>query len=145
MLIICVLILVAIMNNWNFEPLLEKVKNIDWAKRCKEARKEIKKKGNTIKREWCEKCIQAWYVLGDPKTPNLDKILIYAAIIYTVSPWSIIPFVKFRMLGLLDEGAAINFVINRLGKNITPAIRLKAKETIAEWFGPEYSVEEYEA
>ena len=130
MLIICVLILAYMMVGKNIEPLLEKVKNIDWKERCREA---------------CEKCLQAWYVLDDPKTPMLDKVLIYAAIIYTVSPWSVIPFVKFRIFGALDELAAINFVIKRISKNITPAIELKAKEKMEEWFGPDYSVKGSEA
>lgn len=140
MLLICLLILAAVMKGLDFGPLLDKVKNIDWKARCHEAWENIKKYGNTLKRELCEKCLQAWYVLDDAKTPKLDKILIYAAIIYTVSPWSIIPFVKFKGLGLLDEGAAIAFVINRIGKNITPAIELRAKEKVEEWFGPEYSI-----
>lgn len=145
MLIICVLILAYMMVGKNIEPLLEKVKNIDWKERCREAWENIKKFGNTVKREACEKCLQAWYVLDDPKTPMLDKVLIYAAIIYTVSPWSVIPFVKFRVFGALDELAAINFVIKRIGKNITPAIELKAKEKMEEWFGPDYSVKGSEA
>ena len=57
----------------------------------------------------------------------------------------IIPFVKFKGLGLLDEGAAIAFVINRISKNITPAIELKAKGKVEEWFGTEYSVKGSEA
>lgn len=140
MLLICLLILAAVMKGLDFGPLLDKVKNIDWKARCHEAWEKIKEYGSSIKRELCEKCLQAWYVLDDAKTPRLDKILIYAAIIYTVSPWSIIPFVKFKGLGLLDEGAAIAFVINKIGKNITPAIELRAKEKVEEWFGPEYSI-----
>ena len=140
MLLICLLILAAVMNGLDFKPHLEKLKNIDWKARCQEAWEKIKKYGNTLKRETCEKCLQAWYVLDDPKTPKLDKILIYAAIIYTVSLRDIIPFVKFGGIGLIDDGAAIAFVINRIGKNITPAIELKAKEKVEEWFGPEYSI-----
>lgn len=79
----------------------------------------IKKFGNTVKREACEKCLQAWYVLDDPKTPKLDKILIYAAIIYTVSRRDIIPFAKFGSLGLADDGVAIAFVIKRINKDRT--------------------------
>lgn len=145
MLLICLLILAAVMKGLDFRPLLDKVKNIDWKARCHEAWENIKTKGNTIKREACEKCLQAWYVLDDPNTPKLDKILIYAAIIYTVSLRDIIPFAKFGGLGLIDDGAAIASVINRIGKNITPAIELKAKEKVDEWFGPEYSVKGSEA
>lgn len=145
MLIICVLILAYMMIRKNIEPLLEKVKNIDWKERCREAWENIKEFGDTVKRDACEKCLQAWYVLNDPNTPKLDKILIYAAIIYTVSRRDIIPFAKFGGLGLVDDGAAIAFVIKRIGKNITPAIELKAKEKMEEWFGPDYSVKGSEA
>jgi len=142
MLLICLLILVAIMKGKDFKPLMEKLKNIDWKRRCQEAWEEIKNFGNTVKREACEKCLQAWYVLNNPDTPKLDKILIYAAIFYTMSSKNFIPFAEFGFLGLLDECAAINFVINRIDKNITPAIKLKAKEKVEEWFGPEYTVRE---
>ena len=61
MLIICVLILAYMMAGKNIEPLLEKVKNIDWKELCREAWENIKKFGNTVKREACDKFSQNNY------------------------------------------------------------------------------------
>ena len=145
MLIICILILVAMIQGKSIEPLLEKIKNIDWKGYCNKAWEKIKEYSKQIGRSTCEKCLTAWYVLDDANTSTLDKALIYGAIIYTVSPWSIIPSVKFRVLGLLDEVIAINFVINRIRKNITLDIENKVKNTLEEWFGPEHTLAESEA
>ena len=45
----------------------------------------------------------------------------------------------YGIFGVLDEFVAINFVINRVSKRITPDIENKVKSTLDEWFGPEYS------
>ena len=66
--------------------------------------------------------------------------MIYAAIIYTVSPISIIPAYLYRFLGILDEGAAILYVINKVRNKMTPAIENKVQDILDEWFGPEYTV-----
>jgi uncharacterized membrane protein YkvA (DUF1232 family) len=71
--------------------------------------------------------------------------MIYAAIIYTVSPKSIIPAYLYKFLGILDEGAAILYVIKKVHDKMTPAIENKVKDTLDEWFGPEYSVSDAKA
>ena len=57
-----------------------------------------------------------------------------------MSPISIIPSAVYHIFGILDEGAAILFVYNKIKDKITPSINLKVDDTIEEWFGPDYSV-----
>lgn len=84
--------------------------------------------------------LQFYYVMSDAETTTMEKAMIYAAIIYTVSPISIIPSAVYHIFGILDEGAAIAFVYKKVKDKITPAINLKVDETIEDWFGPDYSV-----
>ena len=135
------LILVYSIMGKDIKPLLEKLKNIDWKGYCDKAWRAIKdyaKKGGRLA---CEPLLKLWFVLDDPKTTTWEKAMIYAAIIYTVSPISLIPAYLYKFLGLLDEGAAIVFVVKKVRDKMTPAIEIKVKDTLDEWFGPEYSVE----
>ena len=75
----------------------------------------------------------------------MEKGIIYAAIIYTVSPMSIIQAYLYRFLGILDECAAILYVIKKVRDKMTPAIENKVKDVLNEWFGPEYSVSDAKA
>ena len=71
--------------------------------------------------------------------------MIYAAILYTVTTIDIVPARIYRFLGLLDDGAAVFYVINKVNKKMTPAIENRVKDVLDEWFGPEYSVRDAKA
>lgn len=83
--------------------------------------------------------LQFYYVMEDDKTSTLDRVLIYAAIIYTVLPTDLIPRAAYRFLGVLDDGVAMLYVYKRIKDNITPAINAKVEATLNEWFGVEYT------
>ena len=83
--------------------------------------------------------LQFYYVMEDDKTSTLDRVLIYAAIIYTVLPMDLIPRAAYRFLGVLDDGVAMLYVYKRIKDNITPAINAKVEATLNEWFGVEYT------
>lgn len=76
--------------------------------------------------------------MDDDNTSTLDRVLIYAAIIYTISPVSLLPSAVYHFLGVLDEGAALLYVYNKVKDMITPEINVKVEETLNAWFGPEY-------
>ena len=79
--------------------------------------------------------LQFYYVMNDERTSTLDRILIYAAIIYTISPVSVIPSAVYKLLGVLDEGAAVLYVYKKIKEKITPEINYKVESTLNEWFG----------
>ncbi len=79
-----------------------------------------------------------YYVMDDENTSTLDHVLIYAAIMYTISPLSLLPSAVYRFLGVLDEGAALLYVYNKVKDKITPDINAKVEDTLNAWFGPEY-------
>lgn len=142
---ICLLILVYTMLGKDVKPLLDKLKNINWRLYWFKVIRPIKKYSKKVGRIACTPLLKLWFVLDDPKTTTWEKAMIYAAIIYTVSPMSIIPAYLYRFLGILDEGAAILYVINKVQDKMTPAIEIRVKFTLDNWFGPEYSVSDAKA
>lgn len=137
---ICLLILVYTILGKDINPLLEKIKKVDWKGCCKKALNAIKEYAKKGGRLACEPLLKLWFVLDDPRTTTWEKAMIYAAIIYTVAPMSIIPAYLYKFIGILDEGAAILYVIKKVRDKMTPAIENKVKDILEEWFGPEYSV-----
>ena len=139
-LTICLLILVYSILGKDVKPLLNRLKNVNWTALWLKAMDAIKKYAKKGGRLACEPLLKLWFVLDDPRTTTWEKAMIYAAIIYTVSPISIIPAYLYRFLGILDEGAAIFYVINKVRNKMTPAIENKVQDILDEWFGPEYTV-----
>ena len=144
-LTICLLILVYTLMGKDVKPLLNRLKNVNWTALWLKAMEAIKKYAKQGGRIACSPLLKLWFVLDDPRTTTWEKALIYAAIIYTVSPMSAIPAYLYRFLGILDEGAAILYVINKVKNKMTPAIENKVKDILDEWFGPEYSVSDAKA
>jgi uncharacterized membrane protein YkvA (DUF1232 family) len=86
--------------------------------------------------------LQFYYVMDDDNTSTLDRVLIYAAIIYTIIPMDFLPSSVFKFLGILDDGVAILFVYKKIKDKITPEINAKVEDTLNEWFGVEYELVE---
>ena len=80
--------------------------------------------------------------MTDEGTSTLDRILVYACIIYTISPVSLVPSAVFKVLGILDEGAAMMYVYKKVKERITPDIDYKVEQTLSEWVGAEYELVE---
>ena len=71
------------------------------------------------------------------ETTTLEKALIVGAILYTVMPFSLISAKAHRILGMLDEGLAVVYVIKKVQNKITPEIDAKVEETLNAWYGPQ--------
>ena len=138
--IICITILAYLIMGKNIDSLLEKVKDVDWKENGNDLYEKLKPYAKKVGRTAAKPLLQFYFVLSDDKTTTLDRVLIYAAIIYTVSPVSLIPSAVYKLLGILDEGAAMLFVYNKIKNNITPDIEMKVNQTLDEWFGCEYEI-----
>ncbi len=139
-IIICITILACLMMGKDVKPLLQKVKDIDWKKKFESIKNLIKPYALKAGRAAARPILQFYYVMKDDSTSTLDRVMIYGAIIYTISPVSLIPRALYRFLGVLDEGAALVFVYNKVKGRITPEINNKTDETLDNWFGTVYSV-----
>lgn len=138
--IICITILAYLIMGKNIDSLLEKVKDVDWKKKGNDLYEKLKPYAKRVGRTAAKPLLQFYFVLSDNKTTTLDRVLIYAAIIYTISPVSLIPSAVYKLLGILDEGAAMLFVYNKIKSSITPDIEMKVNQTLDEWFGCEYEI-----
>lgn len=135
---ICILILVYSILGKDIKPLLERFKNIDWHACINAVMDVLRPWALKVGRTATRPLLQFYYVMSDENTSTIDRVLIYAAIIYTVSPASILPAAVYRFLGVLDEGAAILYVYNKVKNMITPVVNSKVEDTLNAWFGVEY-------
>lgn len=138
--IICIMILAYCMMGKEIDSLLEKVKNYNWCGKINELYIKLRPYALKTGRTATRPLLQFYYVMADENTTTLDRVLIYAAIIYTISPVSLIPSAVYRLLGVLDEGAAIIYVYKKINDKITPEINAHVEDTLNEWFGVEYEL-----
>ena len=122
------------------KPLLERIKNIDWRGKFSDLMDKLRPWAFKVGRVATRPLLQFYYVMEDEKTSTLDRVLIYAAIIYTILPMDLIPRVIYKFLGILDDGVAMLYVYKKIKDKITTAINLKVEETLNEWFGAEYEI-----
>ena len=138
----CILMLAYMIMGKDVKSLLERVESIDW--RCKinalmdKLRPWALKAGRVATRP----LLQFYYVMDDENTSTLDRVLIYAAIIYTILPMDLLPSVIYKFLGILDDGVTMLFVYKKIKDKITPEINNKVETTLNEWFGVEYELVE---
>ena len=139
---ISLLILVYMIMGKDIKSLLERVKNIDWRGKINALMNKLRPWALKAGRVATRPLLQFYYVMDDENTSTLDRVLIYAAIIYTILPMDLLPSVIYKFLGILDDGVAMLFVYKKIKDKITPEINAKVEDTLNEWFGVEYELVE---
>ena len=137
---ICILILAYCILGKDIKALLEKVKDVDWHSTINTVINKVRPWALKVGRTTARPILQFYYVMADKNTSTLDRVLIYGAIAYTVWPGDLVQRTIYKLLGVLDDGAAIMFVYKRIKNKITPTINTKVENTLNEWFGIEYEV-----
>lgn len=140
--VICIVILFYWIMGKDISSLLNQVKNVDWRGRFQEVLEKLRPYALNTGRTAARPVLQFYYVMIDENTTLQDKVLIYAAIIYTISPINVLPVAVYKFFGVLDEGAALFYVYRKVKNKITPEIRMKVECMLNEWFGAEYEVAE---
>ncbi len=138
--IICLSVLAYMIMGKDISVWLEKAKDVDWHGKITDLYGKIQPYALKVGRLATRPLLQFYYVMKDDKTSTLDRLLIYAAIIYTISPASMLPSAVYKLLGVLDEGAAVLYVFNKIKDKITPEIDARVEDTLNEWFGVEYKM-----
>ena len=139
---ISLMILAYLIMGKDIKPLLERVKNIDWRGKINALMDKLRPWALKAGRVATRPILQFYFVMDDENTSTLDRVLIYAAIIYTILPMDLIPSVIYKFLGVLDDGVAMLFVYKKIKDKITPEINAKVEDTLNEWFGVEYELVE---
>ena len=137
---ISLLILVYTIMGKDISGLLERVKKIDWYGKINAVMDKLRPWALKAGRMATRPLLQFYYVMDDEKTSTLDRVLIYAAIIYTILPMDFLPRSIYKFLGVLDDGVAMLYVYKKIKDKITPAINAKVEATLDEWFGVEYEL-----
>ena len=139
---ISILILAHLIMGKDIRPLLERVKNINWRGKINALMDKLRPWAIKAGRVATRPLLQFYYVMDDDNTSTLDRVLIYAAIIYTIIPMDFLPRSVFKFLGVLDDGVAMLYVYKKIKNRITPEINAKVEDTLNEWFGVEYELVE---
>ena len=137
---ISLLILAYLIMGKDISGLLEKVKNIDWRGKINALMDKLRPWALKAGRAATRPLLQFYYVMDDDNTSTLDRVLIYAAIIYTIIPMDFLPRSVFKFLGVLDDGVAMLYVYKKIKNRITPEINSKVEDTLNEWFGVGYEL-----
>ena len=137
---ISIMILAYMIMGKDITPLLNRVRNIDWRGKINAVMEKLRPWALKAGRVATRPLLQFYYVMDDDNTSTLDRVLIYAAIFYTILPMDLIPSVIYKFLGILDDGVAILFAYKKIKDKITPEINAKVEDTLNEWFGVEYEI-----
>ncbi len=139
---ISLLIFAYLIMGKDVSGLLEKVKNVDWRGQINSLLDKLRPWALKAGRAAARPLLQFYYVLDDDNTSTLDRVLIYAAIIYTILPCDLVPSAVYKFLGVLDDGATMLYVYKKIKNRITPEINAKVEDTLNEWFSVEYEMVE---
>lgn len=140
MTVICIMILAYLIMGKDISGLLDKVKNVDWRGKINALMDKLRPWALNAGRVATRPLLQFYYVIDDENTSTLDRVLIYAAIIYTILPIDFLPRAIYKFLGILDDGVAMLYVYKKIKTKITPKINAKVDDTLNEWFGVEYEL-----
>lgn len=140
MLTICLLILIGYYLKKPVGALVDKLKSVEWREKFNALWQRIQPYAKKAGRVAAKPLLLFYFVVTDSETSTLDKALIYACIAYVVMPFSILPHVIYRFLGVMDEAAAVLFVYSKVKDKITPAIETKVETILDAWFGAEFTV-----
>lgn len=139
---ICLLILAYWILGKDVKALMVRVKNVDWRDKINSVMDKLRPWALTTGRVATRPLLQFYYVMVDDETSTLDRVLIYAAIMYTLLPIDLVPSVIYKWLGILDDGVAILYVYKKIKDKITPEINTKVEDTLNDWFGVKYKAVE---
>lgn len=135
--IICITILAYVIGGKDIDKQLDKLKGVDWKAKSADVFGKIGNYAKKAGRAATKPLLQLYYVLTMGETTTLEKALIVGAILYTIMPFSLISFKAHKILGMLDEGLAVLYVVKKVQHKITPEINAKVEETLNAWFGTE--------
>lgn len=124
----------------DISALLERVKGVDWRGKINALLDKLRPWALKAGRVATRPLLQFYYVMEDEQTSTLERVLIYAALVYILVPLDLLPSVIHKFLGILDDGVAMLFVYKKIKDKITPEINAKVERTLNDWFGVEYEL-----
>lgn len=125
------------MENRNpIEDIARFFKNIDYERLINNAGlilEFIKKQASKGGLETTRMMLELYYVMMSEKTSKFNKLIIGSALAYQLLPNDFLPKEDYGILGYLDNATALYLAYKRIKKSVTPEIKQKVDDTLANW------------
>ena len=124
------------MNNNPIEDIARFFKNIDYDKlinNVEQGLEYIKKQAVKGSKESTRMMLELYFVMMSDNTSRFNKIIIGSALAYQLLPNDFMPKEDYGVLGFLDNATALYLAYKRVKKSVTPEIKQKVDDTLAEW------------
>ena len=111
-------------------------KNIDYDKLINNAElclEYIKRQATKVSKETTRMMLELYFVMMSDNTSQFNKLIIGSALAYQLLPNDILSKEDYGVLGYLDNATALYLAYKRIKKNVTPEIKQKVDETLANW------------
>lgn len=118
------------------EEIARFFKNIDYDKLINSAGLFLEYiKNHAVKgsKETTRMMLELYYVMMSEKTSKFNKLIIGSALAYQLLPNDFLPKDDYGVLGYLDNATALYLAYKRVKKSVTPEIKQKVDDTLAEW------------
>jgi uncharacterized membrane protein YkvA (DUF1232 family) len=136
MITICLLILLFSILKRPVGKLTRMLRNVDWKRLAQGIRSKIVDYSRRAGRAGARVVLRFYYTLQEGDLSTTEKAMVYAGIIYIVVPRDLLPRKLLGLFGALDDVGVAAWIIDRIGKRITPEIERKVEDTLDKWFGP---------
>lgn len=123
----------------NENPIVEItkfLKNIDYDRLINNAGlglEYIKKQAVIGSKETTRMMLELYYVMMSENTSKFNKLIIGSALAYQLLPNDFLPKDDYGVLGYLDNATALYLAYKRVKKSVTPEIKQKVDDTLANW------------
>lgn len=139
-MILCLLILADVILGRPVGHLVRKCREVDWsdkwAKLLGQDCANLRDYALRVGRATAKPLVTFWCVIRSAETSTTEKVLIFAAIAYVLSP-GLVSKQVFQWLGILDDTIAVAYVLNKVSDKVTPTIAAQVDELLDQWFGAE--------
>lgn len=140
--IICITLFAYTLLGKPTRHLVARLTDIDWNDKWNNLMAKIRVYAAKAGRVAIKPILTFYYAMQDDELSTIDRCLIYGALAYVVIPSDFLPTRVLGWLGVIDDAAALTYVYNKLEDKVTPDVERRVQETIDEWFGAEYEIEE---
>lgn len=120
----------------NKEEIIRFFRNIDYDKIINNAElgfDYIKKQAAKGSKETTRILLELYFVMMNDSTSKFNKLLIGSALTYQFLPNDFMSKDDYGLLGTLDNVALLYFAYKRVKTAVTPEIKQKVDDTLAEW------------
>ena len=138
--ILCLLVLADVILGCPVGHLLKKVRNVNWSDKWEKLLGQdcanLKDYALRVGRAAAKPLVTFWCVIRSAETSTTEKVLIFAAIAYVLSP-TLVSKQVFQWLGIIDDTIAVAYVLNKVSDKVTPTISAQVESLLDQWFAAE--------